>query len=273
MQISERRKKILDTFLERDLLSYKEILDETSWLGDPIDILSDLDTLVFFAFLQHVRYKKPEPEITTQLELRQRTKTQMKDNPQRILSRLRELEREFPPWYRKLAILKILNNQRLNCEEIEKRVNDQCPHEGWSSPLIQASLRALEKARYVFTTIDYKRCTLTSEGKELLEKFPFLQFVCLKHLKNEFTIEFRTYVILELVRDRHESGITSGSITQQLQEKYGIRGNRRNAVKNTLENMVIAGMLRVSGGTSKRRGHVYFLSKTAESLFLPSNDL
>lgn len=264
MQISERRKKILDIFEGEEFVSYKEILEATSKCGGPIDILSDLDTLISFRFLQHTKpHKKSELEITAQLELRPETKKQMKDNPQRIAHRLKEIEHENPPWYRKLAILTVLDHE-MELDQIFKAVCDQYPYVKWSRTLVESSLKMLAETEYVRKEKkgETERYAFTSNGKSLLEKSPFQQLATLGRLKDEFTTEFRTFEILKLVKD--DPGITSGEITRHFQSKYGKRGNKRRTIKNTLKNMTFSGLLRAKEGAGGR--HKYHLGKTARSL-------
>lgn len=279
MQISERRRKILDIFEEKEPLSYGEILGEASLSGeDPIEILSDLDTLVFFRFLQKEKTaRKSEPTSETQLEIRPNTKEQMTDDPSRVFSRIKRLEREIPSWYRKTAILRVLTSGELKSEEIIQTVNEQFPHVRWHPSLVNASLRILKKKRkknkkkYVFITEQgHNHYALTSDGKDVLTKDPIQQVLCLRKLKDEFNNEFRAYEILKLVveYDRRRSGISSGKIAGYLRSEYGIRGNKRRAIKNTLENMVLTGLLMVLGGTEKKGGHVYRLGPTVNPLFV-----
>lgn len=269
MQITERRKRILNIFLEKGSLSFREILDESSGLGEPIDILCDIDTLIFFRFLQHskdIRKSKNE----TVIEMRPNTEKKMKNDFPRIISRLKDLEREFPPWYRKYAILDVLTSEKMDSDEIVRIIHEKFPHVRWNPLLIEASLRILKKHDYVTTdNRNLEMYTRTPKGKKLLKKPPFQQFLSLRVLKDEFNTEFRTCIILNLVRDYNSSGISSGRIARCLQLEYGIRRNRRQAIKNTLDNMVIAGLLSVLGGTKNREGHVYRLGKIAESLFFP----
>ncbi|MBU7027628.1 MAG: tetratricopeptide repeat protein [Theionarchaea archaeon] len=275
MQVSERRRKILGIIYEEGPLSYKKILDKISKVADIIEILSDIDTLVFFRFLQNVKDTKSEIKLETVLELRPKTEKQMRDYPSRIDFRLQELEREFPPWYRKLTILKLLDGNPMNSEEIETAVPDRYPHVRWPSPLVHASLRILKKSTYKeeeekerekYITLESGKYTLASGGKKLLKNNPFEQFFDLRELKDEFTTEFRAHVILDMVRDHNEFGISSGKITRYLQSEYGMRGNKRKAIRNTLENMVFAGLLKVLGSTNEREGHVYQSGSTAKSL-------
>jgi len=276
MQISERRKKILDIFNEKGPLSYKEILDEMSGAGEDIDILSDLDTLVSFKFLQHVKsHRKSELKSKTQLELRPRTITQIKNNPPKIHSRIKEIEHEIPPWHRKLAVLTVLNSRKMEPNEIFETVRDQYPQARWSRPLVKASLKILEESKHISAEKrkETEWYTLTSSGTSLLENSPFQQFLTLGELKDEFTAEFRAFEILNLVKDNNGAGISSGRITRHFQSKYGIRGNKRKAIRNTLKNMVFSELLRVTEGTEKRGGHVYHLGKTAERLLLGGNQM
>ena len=267
MQVSERRKKTLEIFHEKKSLSYKEILEETSEFGDPVDILSDIDTLVFFRFLQNVGVKRSEIIPETKLELRPNTKKQIKNDPSRIDSRLEELGREFPSWYRKLVILIILD-RKMNADEILEALHKQCPHVEWHRLLIKASLKILEDSRFISTKKQQGSTiyTLESRGEVLLSKSPFQQFSILRGLKDEFKNEFRIYEILRLVSEHDSSAISSGRIVSYLQSRYGIRGNKRMSIRNTLESMVYSGLLRVIGGTEKRGGHVYCLGETAEHL-------
>ena len=256
MQTSERRKKILDIFLEKGPLSYEEILDEASELGNPADILGDIDILVFFKFLQNIGVKRSELMPDTLVEMRPETGNQMQDDPLRINSRLTKLEHEFPPWYRKLAVLKVLNSQKMVFEEIKNTLHNQFPYVRWHPLLTMASLRILKKYAFVSTDEkDSERYTLTYKGREWLEGTPIQKFLRFRKLKDEFTNEFRTFVILDTVRGHDETGgISSKRIIRHLQSEYGIRGNNKRAVLNTLDNMVLAGLL-----VSER--NVYHLSK------------
>ncbi len=242
MQISERRKKILDIFEKKKPLSYKDVLKEISEFADPMDILSDIDTLVFFRFLQNVGVKKL---ITaeTKLKLRENTKAQIENNPSRIDSRLRELEHEFPPWYRKLAILNTLGNNGILSEKIRDTLCDQHPHIRWHPLLTGISLRILKGCNLIFESERDFSYTLTTDGKNLLEKSPIQKFLYLRTLKDEFTNEFRTFVILDLVRTHDETGISSKRIIRFLQKEYGIRGNKKRAILNTLDSMVLTDLL------------------------------
>ena len=259
VQTSKRRKKILEIFVEKGPLSYEEILDETSELGDPADILSDIDILVFFKFLQNVGVKRSELTPDTLVEMRPETGNQMQDNPLRINSRLTKLEHEFPPWYRKLAVLKVLDNQNMACEEIINMLCNQFPLVRWHPLLTMASLRILKKHAFVSTgEKDSEKYTLTHKGGEWLEGLPIQKFLRFRKLKDEFTNEFRTIVILDIVRKYDETGgISSRRIIRHLQSEYGIRGNNKRAVLNTLNSMVLTGLL-VS------EGNVYHLSKIIE---------
>jgi len=274
MQILERREKILEIIHKKGPLSYEEILDMTSTLEDPIDILSDIDTLVFFRFLQHT---KPRGELklqpTTLLELRPRTKTQMENIPSEIVSRLKKLDGEIPPWYRKWAILTVLS-RRMRVDEIFEKVRNQYPSVRWFSLLVEASLGILKESNYVLREKQKGIVTYTrdSNGESLLKEPLIQQFFALRKLKDEFTSEFRIFEILKLLIKFDQSGISSGEIVRHLQSKYGIRGNKRRAIRNTLNNMIFSGLLEAIGGTKKRGGHVYYLSRTAESLLLEKED-
>ncbi|MBU7046577.1 MAG: tetratricopeptide repeat protein, partial [Theionarchaea archaeon] len=202
--------------------------------------------------------------------MRPKTKAQMKENSSRILSRLRELDHEFPPWYRKLAVLTALTLPEMEVGQIFEAVRHQYPQVRWHPSLVEASLKILESDTVKYVSIrkekDSEKYTLTSSGELLLEKCPFEQFLILRQLKDEFTAEFRTYEILIVVRDNDKGGISSGAISRHFQSKYGIRGNKRRAIKNTLDNMVFSRLLRVTGGTEKKGGHIYRLGIAAESL-------
>ena len=266
MQTLERREKILEILTEKGSLSYKEILNEFSKIENPTNILSDLDTLVFFRFLQKAGdSRKLELSPETILEIRPETRKQMMDNSSRISVRLRRLQRDFPPWYRKLAILRILHDQPIDLEEIITAVVNQYPSVKWHPLLVEASLRILKKDKYV--TERFKGYTITSKGKDLLKRNPFKQFLNLRQLKDEYTDHFRTYAILNLIKDYDMHDISSSKITRYLQSEYGLRGNKRRAIRNTLENMIFAGLLKVVGSTAKRQGHIYRLGPATESLF------
>ena len=266
----ERRRKILTLIYERGPSPYKEILDTTSDT-DPVEILSDIDTLVFFRFLQHVNAKsKILPE--TVLELRPNTRDQLKNDPSRIDDRLRKIEHEIPPWHRKRTILTLLEKP-LTENDIKTRVRDQFPYVRWPPLLVEASLRILKKSKYKprepyirAVSTEYERA---SGGETLLESHPFCQFSTLRMLKDEFTNEFRAHIILNLVKEHNASGISSGKIARFLQREYGLRGNKRKAVRNTLENMVFAGLLKVLGSREEKEGHVYQLGPTVKSNPLP----
>lgn len=286
MNISERRRKILDIFYEKGPLSYREILDEASLSGESaLEILSDLDTLVFFRFLQKTKTsRKSELTPETQLEIRQETRGLMID-PSRIFSRIKKLEREVPPWYRKSAILRVLTDEGTTSEEIVQKVKEQFPHVRWQPSLVRASLRILKKRREkkengkkkVFMYIreqDYDHYILTHDGNDLLTEDPIQQYLYLRKLKDEFNNEFRAYEILRLVAeyDKRGSGISSGKIASYLRTKYGIRGNKRRAIRNTLENMVLSGLIGVLGETKNREGHVYRLGPTVIPLYVKGDN-
>lgn len=246
MQVSKRRKEILKILDEKGPLSYREILDEASISKEyPIKILSDLDTLVFFRFLQKEKAGKSKLTPETRLEIRPETKKQMTDDLSRVFSRLKELEHEIPPWYRKLAILKVLSDQEMVFEEIKTILRDQFPHVRWHPILTKTSLRILKRLNFVFTDKEAsEKYKITPEGKELLKKCPIQKFLSLRILKDEFTNEFRTFVILNTVGEHEETGgISSKRIIRYLQTEYGIRGNKKRAVLNTLESMVLTGLL------------------------------
>ena len=258
MQVSERRKKILDIFSRKEMLSYREILDEMSGF-DHLDILIDLDILVFFKFLQHIRAKKSKFSLETKLELELNTKNQLKDDPSRILSRIKPLEHDTPPWYRKLAVLDVLRNE-VSFEEVVQRLNEQAPHLNWHPILVKASLKMLKKRKYVLekrkkNSILY---TLRPRGQSLLAKGPFEQFRSLKPLKDEYNIYLRAHEIRELVQeyDKH-GGITSREIIKYLQEEYGMRGNQKNAVLTALDAMTAVGLFSVLGGVPDKEGYIY----------------
>ena len=260
MNISERRKKILEIFYEKKSLSYKEILEETSESGDAVDILSDIDTLVFFRFLQNVGVKRSEINSETKLELRPNTKEQMENNPSRIDSRLKELEHEVPSWFRKLAIFNILENNGMTSAQMRTTLCDQFTHVRWHPSLTEASLRILKECDLLSESEKgFGTYTLTLDGKNLLKKSPIQKFLCLRTLKDEFTNEFRTFVILDIVGKYDETGgISSKRIIHYLQKEYGIRGNKKKTILNTLDSMVLNGLL-----LSER--HVYHLSPYVKS--------
>ena len=264
MYTSERRKKILDIFAGKSSLSYEEILDEMTRLEeDEIEILCDIDNLVFFRFLQHVGRSR------SKLELRPVTEKQMRDDPQRVLLRLAEIEHEIPPWYRKLATLNVLHEtQHIGSEEVLNSLKNTFPHVKWSPQVVEASLRILEAEGYVSKTgKERKKFNLSEKGKLIHTKSSIEKFFIFKRYKDEFTSEYRVVSILDIVRKHNETGISSGKIVSFLQQEYGIRCNKKRAIKNTLANMASAGMLRVSGRYKKRAGHVYHLGRTAEPLF------
>jgi tetratricopeptide (TPR) repeat protein/DNA-binding PadR family transcriptional regulator len=261
MQISERRKKVLERIYEKGPLSYEEILNETSKCGDPVEILNDLDTLIFFKFLRKAKSnKKSVFTPKTVLELLPETMMQMKDNPLRIDSRLKKLEHDFPPWYKKLAILTAFDDRKMRIEDLKNKLSDLYPHVRWHPSQVKASLRIMENHNLVSRDRkDPEYYTLTPKGRELLLEHPIQKFIHLRMLKNELTTEFRAFVILDLVRTYNEtSGISSGRIIRYLQSEYGLRGNKRKSILNTLNSMVFAGLL-VSGR------HVYHLGKTVKS--------
>lgn len=258
MQVLERRKKILDIFSEKEILSYKQILDEMSRF-DPLDILLDIDTLVFFKFLQHTKAKKSKISLETRLELESNTKDQLKVDPSRIHSRIQPLEHDTPPWYRKLAILAILRNE-MSIEEAVHLLNEQAPQLNWHPTLVKASLKMLKKRKYVLEKRekDTTRYTLRPKGKALLTKGPFEQFCSLKPLKDEYNFYLRAHEIMELVKEYDKrGGISSSEIINYLQEEYGIRGNQKNAVLTNLNAMTATGLLIVMGGVADREGNVY----------------
>ncbi|MBU7016194.1 MAG: tetratricopeptide repeat protein [Theionarchaea archaeon] len=264
MQVTARRKNILKLIDEKGPLSYKEILGYLSKSGNPVDILNDLDTLVFFRFLQHkgiCRSLAPE----TVLELRPKTRIQIKNTPLRINERLSELQYEIPPWYRKRALLSVLT-RAMNEDCITEELHRQYPHIKWSPLLVEALLGILAESRYVSrkkkggTTY-----TRTPKSESLLNESLIKQFLELRKLKNEFTNEFRTLEILKLVITC--KGISSGDIVRYFKSEFGIRGNKRRAITNTLKNMAFSGLLRVAGGTELKGGHVYYPGETMESLF------
>ncbi|MBU7016196.1 MAG: tetratricopeptide repeat protein [Theionarchaea archaeon] len=276
MQVLERRKIILDIFSEKGILSYNQILNEMSEF-DPLDILLDIDTLVFFKFLQHAEAKKSKINLETRLELESNTRDQLKDDPSRIHSRIQVLEHETPPWYRKLAILTILKNE-MCIEEVVHLLNEQASRLNWHPTLVKASLKMLKKRKYVLErrTKDSTRYTLRPQGKVLLTKEPFDQFSSLKPLKDEYNIYLRANEIIELVKGYHKhGGISSRDIIGYLQEEYGLRGNQKNAILTALNAMTATGLLIVTGGVSDREGNVYQLGpsvKPSDSIESKIND-
>ncbi|KYK34292.1 MAG: hypothetical protein AYK18_14335 [Theionarchaea archaeon DG-70] len=242
MQVSERRKKILEILDKKGSLSYKEILDETCTLGDPIDILSDLDILASSEFLQSIRDdKKPKLTPETVLELRPKTEKQMKDDPLRINSQLKELEHEFPSWYSEWNILSVLENQKMGFEEILNAVNNRFPHMGWPLSLIEASLKTLKKYFYISATgkNGSERYTLSSKGKELFERSPFDRFLCLGKFKDGFAFEFRRSEDLNLVinYEKLDQSRSSKKITRYIKPEYK-RSAKRNETRYAHEDLI-----------------------------------
>ncbi len=264
MQVTERRKNILKLIGEKGPLSYEEILESLSKNGNQIDILNDLDTLVFFRFLQHKGiHRSLTPEAV--LELRPKTETQIRNASLRIDERLSELQYEIPPWYRKRALLSVLT-MAMNEDHITEELHRQYCHVKWSPLLVEALLGILTENGYVSRK---KRggtsYTRTVKGESLLKELLIKQFFELRKLKNEFTNEFRTLEILKLVITY--KGISSGDIVRYFKSEFGIRGNKRRAITNTLKKMAFSGLLRVAGGTELKGGHVYYPGETIESLF------
>ena len=262
MQVTERRKNILKLIDEKGPLSYKEILEYLSMNGNSVDILNDLDTLVFFRFLQHKGiHRSLAPE--TVLELRPKTENQFRNTPLRIDERLSELQYEIPPWYRKRALLSVLTramNENCITEELQRLY---C-HIKWSPLLVVALLGILTESGYIFLKKKDGTYTRTPKGESLLNESLIKQFSELRKLKNEFTNEFRTLEILKLVISY--KGISSGDIVRYFKSEFGIRGNKRRAITNTLKKMAFSQLLRVVGGTELRGGHVYYPGETIESL-------
>jgi replication factor A1 len=260
--LTERKRKILEILKEKEPLSYEEILDETSTLGSPTDILIDLDILVSFNFLQNVKTKgKVIRGPTALLEMRPRTAKQMEEDPQKTLSRLEPLEREIPSWYRKLVVLTVLNQGKKTAQEIFVVMRNKYPDFTWKHQLVEASLKILEENKYVDQKNKEASFTLASKGRSLLAKPAIHQFVDLKLMKEEFTTEMRALEILNLVGEKGQ--ISSGRIAEHLQKEYGMNGNKMKAIRNTLQNMVYSGILRVTGGVGGRGGNIYQLGETA----------
>ena len=270
MKASERRRKILEIVEEKGKISYKEILDELCELADPVDILCDLDTLVFFKFLQHVKSHGksgvgPEAMLELRPHPRKKEKIPIKDD-KTIVSRLEKYENDFPSWYRKRIVLIALSQGAFNLEDIFRSATTLCPHAKWSRPLIEISLKILEKSKFV--SKQKTTYTLDEKGKSLLDESPIQQFITLKRLRVEFTDELRTCEIMQLVKENDESGISTGRILRYLASEYGVRGNEKRTIEETLKDMVFSGLLRVEGGTAKKNGHIFHLGKAAEPLFL-----
>jgi tetratricopeptide (TPR) repeat protein len=259
MKNLKRRKEILDVFKEDKTLSYQGVIERIE--GNPTDILNDLDILVSFNFLQNVKTKRKVilgPEAL--LELRPRTEKQMEENPQKTVSRLSPLEREIPSWYQKLVVLTVLSQGEKTAQEVFEVMRDKYPDFTWKHQLVEASLKILEENKYVDQKNKEDFFTLTTRGRSLLEKPAIHQFADLKVMKEEFTTETRALEILNLVGEK--APISSRRIAEYLQKEYGMKGNKRKAVRNTLQNMVYCGILRVTGGVGGRGGSTYQLGKT-----------
>jgi tetratricopeptide (TPR) repeat protein len=259
MKNLKRRKEILDVFREVKTLSYQGVIDRIK--GNPTDILIDLDILVSFNFLQNVKSKgKVIRGPTALLRMRPRTAKQMKENPQKTLSRLEPLEREIPSWYRKLVVLTVLSQGEKTAQEVFVTMRDTYPDFTWKHQLVEASLKILEENKYVDQENKAASFALTSKGRSLLEKPAIHQFADLKLMKEESTTEMRALEILNLVKEK--GPISSRRIAEHLQKEYGMKGNKRKAIRNTLQNMVYCGILKVTGGVGGRGGSIYHLGKT-----------
>lgn len=269
MKASERRRKILELVEEKGQLSYKEILDEVCELANPVEILCDLDTLVFFKFLQHAKSNvKKGPDPKSILELRphpqKKGNHQIKGNKV-IVSQLKKLDLEIPPWYRKLAILTALEKAPAEPGEILHILKVQ-----WPSQIVNTSLRILESYGYISRMGNkLQKFKLTAEGENILKESSFKKVSKLKKLENEFVDEFKTFTIVNIVRTHGKigRGITTGKIIALLQKTYGKRGNKRRAVRKTLDKMVYSGLLTVSEGKRGLMEGSYTLGSTALSLF------
>ena len=265
MKASERRRKILDIFLEKSPLSYKEILNEMSDLGNDIEILSDIDNLVFFRFIEHTKEDK------NKLKLRSVTKKQMKDKIERINQRISKIDYEIPPWYRKLAVLTVLDKSHpADTDEVLGMLKNIYPYMQWPPQIVKTSLRILESHTYVSRMKkELHKFRLTNKGRDLLVNLPLEQASELKDLEDEFADEFKTFVILDIVKkySRIGRGISTGKIIALLQEDYGKRGNNKRAVRKKLDNMVYSELLNVSEDKRGPRGGAYTLGDAALLLF------
>jgi tetratricopeptide (TPR) repeat protein len=265
MNISERARRILDDVLERESMSYEEILDEMSDLHADIEILRDIDNLVFFRFMEHVKGNK------NRLKLRKETEDQMMENPKRVTQRILKIVYETPPWYRKLTVLSTLDEiEAADEEEIQYTLNRELPHEKWPSQIVNTSLRILEFHGYVSRLEkNLHTFTLADKGRDLLVKCATERRSELKDLEDELSDQFKTFFLLDIVRSHGEvhRGITTGRILMVLQEQYGRRGNNRRAVRNILNKMVQCGLLNVSETKRGTLGSAYTLGSTALTIF------
>lgn len=264
MKASERRRRILDIFLKKGSLSYEEILDEMSGLGNEEKILNDMDNLVFFRFLEHLKEDK------NKLKLRSVTEKQMNDNIKRIDKRLSKIAHEISPWYRKLTILTVLDESPpVDAEEILHMLATAISFPQ-SLQIVTASLRILESHTYVSRMEkELHKFRLTDKGRNLLMMPPLEKADELKKLEDEFADEYKTVVILDIVRKHGKigRGISTGRIIAVLQEEYGRRGNNRRAVRKTLDSMVYSGILNVSEDKRGSMGGSYTLGDTALLIF------
>jgi tetratricopeptide (TPR) repeat protein/Fe2+ or Zn2+ uptake regulation protein len=265
MKASERRRKILDILLEKGPLSYEDILNEMSDLGTDIEILSDIDNLVFFRFIEHVK------EHRNTLKLRSVTEEQMRNDIERINQRLSKIVYEIPPWYRKLAVLTVLDKSYpADADEVLEMLKSAYPHMQESPQIVKTSLRILESHTYIARMKkDLQKFRVTDKGRTLLANPPLEQGSELKKLEGEFTDEFKTFVILDIVRkyERIGRGVKTGKIIASLQEEYGRRGNNRRAVRKILDKMVHCGLLNVSEDRRGLMGGTYTLGEAALIFF------
>jgi len=202
MNVSERRRKILDIFLKKGSLSYEEILDEMSGFGNEMEMLNDMDNLVFFRFLEHLK------EDNNKLKLRSVTEKQMRDDIKRISQRLSKIVHEISPWYRKLTILTILNESPpADAEEILHMLKSTFSHLHWSLQIVTTSLRILESRIYISRMEkELHKFRLTDKGKNLLMMPPLEKALELKKLEDEFPDEYKTFFILHIVRKHWKIG-------------------------------------------------------------------
>lgn len=265
MTVSERVRTVLDSVLRRGSLSYEEILHEMSDLQADIEILRDIDNLVFFRFMEHSKENK------NRLKLRKRTEEQMMENPKRVTQRILRIVYETPPWYRKLVVLSTLQElETADEEEIRYTLNRELPHEKWPSQIINTSLRILEFRGYVSRLEkNLHKFTLTDKGRNLLVKCAAEKNSELKDLEDELSDQFKTFFLLDIVSTHGEvqRGISTGRILMTLQEQYGRRGNNRRAVRNILNKMVQCGLLNVSETKRRALGGAYTLGSTALTIF------
>ncbi|MBU7046362.1 MAG: tetratricopeptide repeat protein [Theionarchaea archaeon] len=264
MKASERRRRILDIFLKKGSLCYEEILYEMSDLGNEEKILNDMDNLVFFRFLEHLKESK------NKLKLRSVTEKQMKDNIKRIDQRLSKIVYEISPWYRKLTILTILDDSPPSDAEEILNMLATAMRFPQSPQVVTTSLKILESHTYVSRMEkELHKFKITDKGRNLLMMHPLEKALELKKLEDEFADEFKTFVILDIVRKHGKigRGISTGRIIAVLQKEYGRRGNNRRAVRKKLDNMAYCDLLNASEDKRGSMGGSYTLGGTALAFF------